>query len=199
MTWEGIHVSLGVRDVCWRPGLALTWLWFSGHFSPRLCSLTLVVACGLRLFCRVLSGTCFSFPFGRLSGFSGHPSWVFWVQSLWCRLCRLGLCGLVCRAGLLGRVCRSLSLASVFATVRGSGFLLCHPLSVTRLGVGLARRVVVWPCVVSSFVTVCLQWCSGGLGFCPVFPGVAWAVGFRFVGLALKVSFPATPNKFCLS
>ena len=36
MTWEGIHVRLGVRDVCWRPGLALTWLWFSGHFFPSV-------------------------------------------------------------------------------------------------------------------------------------------------------------------
>ena len=30
-------------------------------------------------------------------------------------------------------------------------------------------------------------------------PGLSGLMGFRFVGLALKVSFPATPNRFCLS
>ena len=169
-------------------------------FSPLLCFLTLFFACGLRQFSRVLTVTCFSPPFGRLSGFSGHPYRVFWVQSLWSWLCCLGLCGLVCRAGfivqglsflvscLCFRYCAGLRLPPFPPSVR-------YPFRGWTHGVGFLSDLA-WFLLLSLFA------CSAvpGVWVLPrLSPGLSGLVGFRFVGLALKVSFPATPNRFCLS
>ena len=151
------------------------------------------------MLCGILFGSCFSFPLGRLSGFSGHPYRMFWVVS------GTGFGTLVCAAcfagpALLSKVCRSLSLASVFSAMRFFGFLICHPLSVAHFGVGLSGSVF-WSDLAWFFFCHCmLTVLFLGFGFLPrLFPGLSGFVGFRFVGPALKVSFSATPNKFCLS
>ena len=147
-------------------------MWFSGRFFPLSCSLDTVhrlrVAGALRDSVRIL----FFLPFRP----SQRLLWAS-LQDALGPVSGTGFGALVyaaCFAGpaLLSKVCRSLSLASVLSAMRFFGFLICHPLSVARFGVGLSGSVFGLTLRGSSFVTVCLQCCSWGLGFCPDFSRV---------------------------